>query len=75
MQVRLGVISGKQVTAWWFDPRSGEALLIGRYANNGVRTFTPPGTPAEGNDWVLVLDDASMKFSAPGAQRQPAASR
>lgn len=68
-EVRMGRISGGKVTAWWFDPRTGQARRQGEFANKGVRTFEPPGTPGEGNDWVLVLDDAARKFSAPGAQR------
>jgi hypothetical protein len=34
----------------------------------GTRIFTRPGTPDRGNDWVLVLDDASRKFPALGVQ-------
>jgi hypothetical protein len=66
-EVQLGRISGKQVRAWWYDPRSGSARQIGVFANKGVLAFTPPGSPEPGNDWVLVLDDAGKKFSAPGA--------
>ena len=66
-EVRLGVISGLQVRAWWYDPRTGSAREIGVFPNRGVRSFTPPGPQAPGNDWVLVLDDAAQKFPAPGA--------
>lgn len=64
--VRMGVISGKRVRGWWYDPRDGRAREIGGFANRGVRTFTPPGSPGAGNDWVLVLDDDSQRFPAPG---------
>lgn len=64
--VRMGVISGAQVRAWWYDPRAGSARHIGTFPNRGVRTFVPPGSPAPGNDWVLVLDDTAQEFSAPG---------
>jgi hypothetical protein len=67
-EIRMGVISGKQVRAWWYDPRNGSAREIGIFSNKGVQAFTPPGSPAPGNDWVLVLDDASKKFTAPGAR-------
>jgi hypothetical protein len=56
LRVRMGVISGAKVTAWWYSPRDGTRKDIGEFANTGERTFTPPGRPAEGNDWVLVLD-------------------
>lgn len=63
--VRMDVIKGKEVTAWWFDPRNGEARQIGKYANSGTQSFISP-TPGESLDWILVLDDASKKYAAPG---------
>jgi hypothetical protein len=54
-QIQMGAISGKQVRTWWYDPRTGKARQIGTFRNTGVRAFTPPGAPAAGNDWVLVL--------------------
>ena len=67
-QVKMGVISGDRVKAWWYNPRSGAASAFGEFENKGVREFTPP---SEGfaSDWVLVLDDASKAFPAPGAVR------
>ena len=62
----MGKISGDSVAAWWFNPRSGDATSIGRFANTGTRTFTPP-SQGFGSDWVLVADDASKRFAAPGA--------
>jgi hypothetical protein len=65
-KIKLGGISGKKVTAWWFNPRTGEATKLDTIKNEGKKTFNPPGEPANGNDWVLVLDDAAKKFKAPG---------
>ncbi len=65
-RVRMGVMAGERVRAWWFDPRNGSSQEIGVFANEGERQFTPPGQPSPGNDWVLVLDDAAAGFSAPG---------
>ena len=65
-QVHLGRTSGEEVKTWWFDPRTGQAKLIGTFANRGQRQFDPPGKPAVGNDWVLVIDDARKAFSPPG---------
>jgi len=68
-QIRLGVLTGAQVRGWWYDPRDGSARAIGTFPNQGVREFVPPGAPKAGNDWVLVLDDASMSGEAPGNPR------
>jgi hypothetical protein len=65
IRVRLDKITGSDVRAWWYDPRTGKATLIGQYDGDGERTFTPP-TSGKNQDWVLVVDDASKNFSAPG---------
>ncbi len=61
-EIRMGAVSGSEVRAAWYSPRDGSLQPIGTFPNQGVRTFTPPGTPAPGNDWVLILDDASQSF-------------
>lgn len=66
--VRMDVIKGPQVKAWWFNPRSGEAEEIGQFSNQGQREFTPP-EPGEMLDWVLVLDDAAQDYPAPGRRK------
>jgi len=63
--VRMSVIAGARVRAWWFNPRDGKAALIGELANEGERPFTPPD-PGEPLDWVLVLDDAAQAYPPPG---------
>ncbi len=67
--VRMDRIRGGRVKAWWFDPRTGESSAIGTFPNTGEREFTPP-EPGEMLDWVLVLDDESKQYPAPG--RRPA---
>ncbi|HQU83635.1 MAG TPA: glycoside hydrolase family 140 protein [Pyrinomonadaceae bacterium] len=64
--LKMGAISGKKLNGWWFDPRTGEAKKLGNFANQGVVSFNPPGETKNGNDWVLVLDDAAKKFKTPG---------
>lgn len=64
--VRMDVIKGKDVAAWWYNPRNGKSLRIGNFTNTGTRTFIPPD-PGENLDWILVLDDASKKYPAPGS--------
>ncbi|MDP2038549.1 MAG: glycoside hydrolase family 140 protein [Ignavibacteria bacterium] len=65
-KIQLGIISGTKVNAWWYNPRTGLAAKIGTFNNKGIMSFNPPGEKANGNDWVLVLDDVSQKFKAPG---------
>jgi hypothetical protein len=64
-EIRMGRISGQQAKASWYCPRDGRSVAIGTFPNQGIRKFTPPGTPADGNDWVLLVDDASKNYQAP----------
>ena len=64
-KVRMEKITGKKVKAWWFNPRNGEATVIGEFPNTGEREFNPPN-PGESLDWILVLDDSAKKYPAPG---------
>lgn len=66
--VRMDAIKGKEVIAWWFNPRNGDAKEIGKYSNAGTQTFNTPA-PGENLDWILVLDDASRKYPAPGTKK------
>lgn len=63
--VRPGKISGQRLKGWWYNPRSGSATAIGDFSNNEVQEFVPP-SEGFGSDWVLVLDDGSKAFPAPG---------
>jgi hypothetical protein len=63
--VRMGKLSGPTVKAWWYNPRTGEATFINEFPNAGEREFISPN-PGELIDWVLVLDQASKNFPAPG---------
>lgn len=56
MKINMGKINGDKVNASWFDPRTGESIVIGEVENTGVQTFSPEGGENDGNDWVLVLD-------------------
>ena len=51
-----------QAKAWWYNPRTGAAAQIGTYPNSGSVSYTAP----DGNDWALVIDDASASLSTPG---------
>lgn len=66
--VRLDKVNGPQVKAWWFNPRTGQATVIGEFESKGQRQFAPPEA-GEMLDWVLVLDEAAKNFPAPGTRR------
>ena len=59
-------LAGAKVNAWWFNPRTGQATWVGQF-DKTQRTFTPP-TNGKHNDWVLVIDDASKNYKAPGTR-------
>jgi len=60
--VDMSKVSGDRAVSWWFDPRTGKASAAGEFPTTGTRDFVPP----EEGDWVLVLDDASLKRLPPG---------
>ena len=62
-------VSGDMIRAYWYDPRHGTSSLIGEFKKAEYQDFTPPST-GPGNDWVLVLDDASKNYPAPGKMVQ-----
>jgi hypothetical protein len=55
----------KKLVVWWFNPKDGTAQQAAVTADNGTVTSTPPTTGME-NDWVLVLDDVTKGYDAPG---------
>jgi len=59
-------------SCWWYDPRTGTAHQAVPASDGDIRAFSPPGRPYRGNDWVLVIDDASRDFRPPGAGRAEA---
>lgn len=61
--IDLSKISGNKKNAWWYDVRKGKATIIEIKQNLSSGNFTPPSNE---KDWVLVIDDASKKFAAPG---------
>jgi len=64
----MDAIKGREVVAWWYNPRNGEASQIGKFPNTGIKTFISPN-PGENTDWILVLDDSSKKYPAPGIKK------
>jgi hypothetical protein len=61
--INLSTISGTLARAWWFNPRTGATSLIDTFQSSGYKNFLSP----DAHDWVLVIDDASLHLTAPGA--------
>jgi len=57
-------ISGNFLHAYWYNPKNGKTTDAGTVSNSKSNSFTPPGS-GYGNDWVLVLDDASKNYPKP----------
>jgi hypothetical protein len=68
--VQMDVIKGSKVKVWWFDPRIGQATLVGEFSNTGTRRFDLPAL-GEATDWVLVLDDAPKNYALWGKVPSP----
>lgn len=65
-QVKGEMLQKGELTAWWYNPRTGKASKIGKVRNDGSPlSFTPPMLN-EAMDWVLVLDNAAKHYPTPG---------
>jgi hypothetical protein len=62
--LNLTPLTGETKKSWWYNPRTGKAIAGTILKNKTTETFTPPPT---GNDWILVIDDASRNYTAPGS--------
>ena len=65
IRLRLELLSGTHLKAWWFDPRDGSSRDADETPRSGSKVFSTP-TSGEGQDWILVVDDAARGFTAPG---------
>jgi len=68
LNVTPGALTGDMLRVSWFNPRTGETTAAGTMAKARSATFDPPGEPAPGNDWVLILDDAARKYPTPATR-------
>ncbi|HNZ68940.1 MAG: glycoside hydrolase family 140 protein [Prolixibacteraceae bacterium] len=59
MEINLGILEGDSLRASWYSPSDGRMTPAGTLENTGTALFNPPGEPAEGNDWVLVLESGN----------------
>lgn len=61
----LKLCGWENAKVWWYNCQTGEAVYSGEVETNLEQKFKPK-TEGRGNDWVLVLDNAKMGFTAPG---------
>lgn len=66
--INMSKISGSNATVWWYSPATGVATKVGTYPTSSSRTFQSPD-----GDSVLVIDDTSRGFPAPGSSTTTAA--
>jgi len=66
--INTGKLSGSTLKSWWYDPRTGSAVVIDTAPKTDTREFTIPASElaAGTDDWVLVVDDASKNYGTPG---------
>lgn len=57
-------IPSATLRVWWMNPRTGECSAATECANAPTTVFEPP-TQADGEDWVLIVDDASKDYPVP----------
>jgi hypothetical protein len=63
-ELSLMSIKAKQFHATWFDPRTGKTTDAGTVSGVERQSFQPPST-GYGQDWVLIVDDASKNYKSP----------
>jgi hypothetical protein len=61
--VNTSKLSGKELQAYWFNPKNGEIKNADKFSKKEKQEFTPPSS-GYGHDWVLILDDVSKKYAA-----------
>ncbi len=64
VMIELSVLSAAKVKAHWFDPRVGVVHAIGEFDGKKNQLFVPPSN-GTGQDWILLLDDASKNYPLP----------
>jgi len=60
--VIMGKIEGKTLNVYWFNPRNGSVSKNPQIENAGNILFKPP-TSGYGQDWVLILNDATKNYT------------
>lgn len=56
IEFNAGKTGWKKLKAYWYSPKNGKQTTIGTFDAKPVLSFDPPGIPAPGNDWVLIVE-------------------
>ena len=56
LEVNTANLSSDTIKAFWFNPRIGERVNLGKMNKQKIKIFDPPQDPERGNDWVLVIE-------------------
>jgi len=64
MNIVLEKLTGETVIGTWYNPRNGEIKDAGRFKNKGQQKLKAPSA-GYGQDWVLILDDATKDYKKP----------
>ncbi len=64
--LNAGLLSGRSLRFWWFNPRDGSHIDLGVFPRSNLFEVTPP-FQGEDLDWILVIDDAALDFGPPGS--------
>ena len=64
IQLDLSKMNTRKVTAFWFNPRSGESVKIGEYDATDTPEFTP-WSKGKGSDFVLVIVGVDSSYILP----------
>ena len=65
-EINTSKVSGDYINVWLMSPRTGAVKYIGIFENRGTHTITMPTFEGAKQDWVLLIDDASVNFPVPG---------
>ena len=66
--LQTGKISGTTIQTYWLNPRNGEIKTGEKFPKKSQQEFTPPSS-GYGNDWVLIVDDASKGYEIPSVKK------
>jgi len=59
----LTQVAGSFARAWWVNPSTAQASLIGDFPTSAPQAFTTPSS----SDWLLVVDNEDLDLPAPAS--------
>lgn len=58
------IIKSNKKRELWFDPRYGVTFPVHTSDTAGIQTYTPP-TSGRGQDWIFIIEDATLNLPLP----------